>query len=81
MVAEPPGWFLGFTAVCLLVSLPVGLISPIITPGLWLAAIFSLCAMITNIWDNKSRDDNGNAKKGLQCKGCGHVNRVYPWTL
>lgn len=81
MVAEPPGWFLGAAITCLLISLPAAAISPIITMGLWVAAVPCFFALISNIWDNKSMAKDGRAEKGLECKHCGEINRVYPWTL
>lgn len=82
MKAEPPGLFLLIAIIGLLVSLPAGLfISPIFTMGLWLAALVALCATFTNIGDNKSMASDGSALKGLECRNCGQLNKVYPWTL
>jgi hypothetical protein len=82
MNAEPPGLFLLIAIICLLVSLPAGLfISPMFTMGLWLAALVALCAALINVGDNKSMASDGSAQKGMECRNCGQVNKVYPWTL
>ena len=53
----------------------------IVAGGLGFVALLSLGGVWTEMIDASARVYSKEKRQGVECDRCGHVNRIYPWSL
>jgi len=89
---EPPGLFLTIAATCLAVSTIAALVAAELPDGFGrsvlnglaiafgLAILLALAAVWTNMIDGCSMGPDGYTLGGNECRECGSVNPIRPWS-